>query len=289
MTSLARTATFILALGLCGAWAGSACGQDLDYRLDRSTAELQPTARVRIVVENRLPPEAVDRRLGLVQVVIYLYETGSRAEPVLAAAAASPGLEPGEEGHRSPQDGRQVTIQVRGVEDVDVDLAFVLGRALRIAGSGAGDTARVMVLRADSADLADRLRWGTDTLVPVGKERSVWEGNVPVTTDRIYADYLAVRAARVLHVVERGDVAEPQDMPAGGILALSPTATPANAPTLPSPRGAVLMRAASGQSQPVTLRRGVLNIVKVTAFQDVLGSPVVGVEVVTEPLSPTRR
>ena len=289
MTSLQKTANFILALGLCALWAGGSSGQELDYQLD-STAKLQPTARVRLVMDNHLPPEEVDRRLGLVQLAIYLYGAESAAAPVLAAAAASPGLQPEEENTRYPQGGRRVTIQVPGVEEGDVGLVFVLGRALRIAGSGGVEMPRVTALRADSADLVDRLRWGVGTLIPVGQERVVWEGNVPVSTDRLYVDYIAVRAVRRgPRVIEKGTVAEPQEMPEGGILAISPTATPANAPPLPSARGAILMRAATGHLQPLSLRRGVLNIVKVTAFQDVLGSAVVGVEVETAPLLPARR
>ncbi len=288
MTRQPQAAKFFLALVLCAVWAGSVRGQDLDFRLD-GNAELEPTARVRLVLDNRLPPEHVDRRLGLVQVAIYLYGAGSPAVPVLAAAAASPGLQLEDVDTPYPQDGRRVTVQVPAVEDADVDLALVLGRALRMTGSGEVDMPRVTALRADAADLADRLRWGTDSLIPVGQKRVVWEGSVPVTTDRIYIDYIAVRAARVLDVTEKGTVAEPQEMPEGGILAISPTATPSNAPPLPSPTGAILMRAAAGQLQPVSLRRGVLNIVTVTAFQDVLGSPVAGVEVAEAPLLPPRR
>ena len=92
MTSLQKTAKFILALGLCALWAGGSSGQDLDYQLD-STAKLQPTARVRLVMDNHLPPEEVDRRLGLVQLAIYLYGAESAAAPVLAAAAAYPGIQ----------------------------------------------------------------------------------------------------------------------------------------------------------------------------------------------------
>jgi hypothetical protein len=293
MSSRPRIAKFILALGLSVAWtgtAGRAHGQDPDYRLDGGTAQLQPTAQVRVVMENHLPPEEVDRRLGLVQVAIYLYGAKSAAAPVLEAAAASAGLQPAEGSTVDAPDSRRVTIQVPGIEDDDVSLAFVLGRALRIAGSGALAPAGATVLRADSADLADRLRWGVGSLIPVGQERVVWVGKVPVTTDRIYVDYVAVRAMRVgPRVIETGAVAEPQEMPEGGILALSPTATPANAPPLPASRGAILMRAASGQLQPVVLRRGVLNIVKVTAFLNVLGSPVAGVEVAEAPLLPARR
>lgn len=280
----------ILALGLWVMWAASAYGQGVDFHLDSGAGaeRLQPTSRVRIVIENRLSPEDVDPRLGLVQVAIYLYGAGSPAAPVLAAAAATPGLQPEEAGSRYPQAGQRVTIQVPGVTDDDVGLAFLLGRDLRLAGSGDLDLARVTALHADPADLADRLRWGVDTLVTVGKERVVWEGNVPVTTDRLYVDYLAVRAARVFDVTEKGTVAEPHEMPEGGILAISPTATPANAPALPSPHGSILMRAEAGHLQSLTLRRGVLNIVKVVAYQDVLGSPVAGVEVVTAPLLPAR-
>jgi len=263
--------------------------QGLDYRLDRGTGVLDPTARVRVIMDNRLPPDEVDRRLGLVQTAIYLYEAGSGAASVLAEAAASPGLPPAPEMSPQVADGRRVSVQVPGVADADVGLALVLGRALRVTGSGEVTPGFVTALRADPADLADRLRWGVDTLIPVGQERVLWEGSVPLATDSLYVNYIAVRAVHVPSVAEPGSVAEPQEMPEGGILSLSPTAVPANAPALPSPRGTILMRAESGHLQPLSLRRGVLNIVKVRAFRDEIGSSVAGIDVSSAPLLPASR
>jgi hypothetical protein len=208
--------------------------------------------------------------LGLVQTVVYLYSADGPAAGLLAAADTSQGLWPASGG--LPGDADRATIRVPGVEDRQVALALVLGRPLRIQGEAGPDALARGAVRAEAGDLADRRRWAVDTLVPVGQERLVWQGAVPLDTDRLYADYLAVRAERSPTPVAGTPEARPPDPGEGGILRLPAGAPPPGTPAVPLTRGSTLVRAAGPRVAPLSLQRGVVNVLRVRASRDVTGT-----------------
>jgi hypothetical protein len=256
----------------------------LQWRVQGGEDALEPTARVRLIVDNRLPADVVDATLGMVQTAIYLYRQGSPAALQLATADSREGMRLAPVDPVLSSDHRLTTVALDEIADDDVHLGLVIGRDVAVVSAPDEDEG-VAALRAVSADLMDRMRWSVDTLIGAGQERQVWEGNVVLVVDSLYADFLAVRSPRVSHKISSGGEAAPVDNPAGGILGISPTATPVSAVLPPGTRGTVLVRATDGRLNALNLQRGMLNVIRIIAEQSPTGDFVVKVEAVAEPLS----
>jgi hypothetical protein len=286
-----RLAGLVAILGFHAAAAGGVGAQEgaLQWRVQGGEKALEPTARVRLIVDNRLPADVADPILGLVQTAIYLYPEDSPAAERVAAADGIKGMNLAAEEplFSSASTGdRLATVRIGALADEDVALALVIGRAVPVVSAPEAGSEGVPALRAVGADLADRLRWSADTLIGAGRERQVWEGNVVLVANRIYTDFLAVRSVHYTQKIVAGSEAARVDThPVGGILDISPTATPMSVASLPAARGTLLVRAAAGRLNALSLTRGMLNVIRITAEQSATGDFVVRVSAETEPLS----
>jgi len=284
--------------------AGPATGQDsgndkprkrqprLEWRVEGGADALEPAFHVRLVVHNEISPAEIDPRLGLVQTVVYLYSSTSSGSDLLERASKVPGLSIVQPDQDLPAlagpdaAGPRVTTEVPGLTAEQTALALAVGRPLRIHGptDSVGEAASG-ALRADRADLDERLQWAADTLTLPGQERVLWEGNVPPGVDRIFADYLAVRATRS-HVVAGQSPADVPLQPKRdfGILALPPSQSTSPPPEVSGPLGVLVTRPVGEHIHELELTRGVLNVVRVTAFQEATGALALRFSVETETL-----
>jgi hypothetical protein len=262
----------------------------LQWRVDGGAEALEPTIHVRLVVANEIPPAEIDPRLGLVQTVVYLYSSGQEEAAPVERASREPGLSVARPDPElaalggGEAEGTRVTCELPGLDDRATRLALALGRPVRVHGL-AQDAARPLpeALRADRADLDERRRWAADTLILPGEERVVWEGTLPQDVDRLYADYLTVRARRAAAGPVPGAVVRAPE-PDHGILELPPTASAGPAPDSPPALGAVLARPVGSRSHRLQLVRGQRNIIRIGAHQDATGSLAARVTTATEPL-----
>jgi hypothetical protein len=275
---------FFLVLCTVSATGVGAQESDLQWRVEGGEDALEPTARVRLIVDNRLPAEAVDPVLGLVQTAVYLYRGDSPAAADIAAADSIQGMQLAAEDPLVTSQAPRTSVQVEDLDDDQVALGLIVGRDVAVVSAADTEVGGMAALRAVSEDLMERLRWSVETLIGSGQERLVWEGNVVLVVDRVYADFLAVRAPRLTHEYVAGSEALPVDNPAGGILGISPTATPMAESSAPGTRGTLLARAAGGRLHDLSLRRGVLNVIRITAEQSATGDFVVRIKAETEPL-----
>ena len=275
---------FILVIMLSSAGAAAAQDGDLKWRVQGGENALEPTARVRLMVDNRLSADVVDPVLGLVQTAIYLYQGNSSAAAKIAAADSVHGMQ------LTPADPLlagappRTSVQIVGVDDAQVALGLIIGRDVAVVSAADPEAEGAAALRAVSADLGERLRWSVETLIGSGQERLVWEGNVVLVVDMIYADFLAIRAPRLTEEYVSGSEAAPVDNPAGGILGISPTATVKAESSAPGTRGTLLSRAAAGRRQELSLQRGLLNVIRIIAEQSATGDFVVRITAEAEPL-----
>jgi hypothetical protein len=264
----------------------------LEWRVEGGADALEPAFHVRLIVHNEIPPTEIEPRLGLVQTVIYLYSSTSSGSEAMERASRLPGLtidppDPELSALAGPDaTAPRVTTEVPGLTQEQTALALTVGRALRIHGpTEPEDESTSGALRADRADLDERLRWAADTLTLPGQERVLWEGSVPPGTDRIFADYLAIRATRSQVTAGQSQTDVPlQPKRDSGILALPPSQSTTPPPEVSGPLGVLVMRPVGEHVHDLELTRGMLNVVRITAFQEVTGALALRFTVETETL-----
>ena len=109
--------------------------------------------------------------------------------------------------------------------------------------------------------------------------------SVPPGVDRIFADYLAVRATRSQVVAGQSQADVPlQPKQDFGILALPPSRSSSPPPEVSGPLGVLVTRPVGEHIHELELTRGVLNVVRVTAFQEATGALALRFSVETEAL-----
>ena len=272
----------------------------LQWRVSGGAEALEETVRISLRVSNELRSEEASERFGMVQTAAYLFEDPAGAvHPVaritgqegLAVVRLDPDLIATDAGG-VPLFG---TLEPIGIDPADYALGLVLGRPVRLISSSAREQAAVLehrrlppaALRVDQRDLEDRRRWSADTLVLPGQSRTIWDGSVPLRTNRIYADYLVVRPARVgiTGDVPRASVADGVswgNTHEGGILDLPPRSSPVGVQTSVT-LGPTLARPAGRRIFPISLTPGGINLVHLRAGMDPAGSYRIEVEVTVVP------
>jgi hypothetical protein len=279
---------------------GSGAGQKrkprLEWRVDGGADALEPALHVRLVVDNEISPEEIDPRLGLVQTAVYLYSAASSGSALLKSAAASPGLtivqpDPQLSALAGPAAGAtRVTTEVPGLTDEQTALALAVGRPIRVHGltEPEGESAPGS-LRADREDLDERRRWSAETLILPGQERVLWEGSLPPGVDRVYADYLAIRATRAGTAAGQSATDVPsQPKRDSGILALPPSQSTTPPPEVTGPLGVVVARPVGERIHQLELQRGVLNVIRIAAIQEATGELALRFSLETESLKPAQ-
>ncbi|MFQ5669607.1 MAG: hypothetical protein ACE5HD_03685 [Acidobacteriota bacterium] len=269
----------------------------LEWRVAEGVEGLEPAAPVRVLVADSIPISAVNERYGLVQSVVYLYHHRQPGADRIDGVAQRSGLtltRAGPETQDPVLSGEmRVSLEIPGMEDDDYAVGIFLGRPVKVNGvpetrvdGVESDTIQPGALRVDQDDLEDRRRWAPDTLILPGQERIVWEGTLPLRVDRIYADYLAIRAG------SRNGSSAPErrgvrlDTPEGGILDIPPTLTPKSGLERLVSTGVAVVRPEGARLRSIKLLQGHLNLIRIEAALDATGGYGIEVTLETEPLPP---
>jgi len=256
----------------------------LQWRVEGSEAALTPTARVRIDIVNDLPPSAAQPRLGLVQVVALLHASGAGVADRLETAARESGFTPAPPSGPTPGPAR-VSVEPGGIALDDLPAAIVLGRAVAVMGDVDPAAPPLLAVRADPADLEERRQWSPETLVPPGESRRLWEGSVPVSVDRLYADYLVVRtpAGPAVGVSPDPDVPSASDATyeAGAVQSMARGRAPETVSL-----GTTLAQAAPPRLFPIRFQVGQTLNLRLRAWQDGAGSFRIDLQIVAPPAGP---
>ena len=293
---LPSLAVVLYLAGVAGAGTGTQEKRPLQWRVPGAAEALVETAWVRLQVSNGLGPGEASEHFGLVQTVAFVFASRGEEEHPLVALSdredlAVVGLNPDLVAPGEDDAPLLITLEPAGIDPEAYAVGLVLGgpvrlvstRSLRKIAASQGRIPSGMV-RVDRADLEDRRRWAAETLVLPGQTRILWEGPVRLSADRLYADYLVARPARLdLTTPQPGPVPDGLREPAGGILDMPLRVQPLGAPTSVT-FGPTVARPFGPRIFPISLQRDLLNIVELRAGVDAAGSYQVAVEVTVVPL-----